>query len=98
MKGYRAKLKDAVSETEKTNLLAKIAVTEKELLETELNFEEIATDIDLSAIKDQPESAFTLEEEFISLVKPTLQEMSYLTRDVRKKSELREKIAKNQEK
>lgn len=56
LKGYREKLKDAVSETEKTNLLAKIADTEKELAEAEQNFEEIATDIDLSAIQDQPDS------------------------------------------
>ena len=38
---YRDQLKKAVSETEKNSLLEKITTVEKELLDTELNFEEI---------------------------------------------------------
>lgn len=98
LKNYRADLKAAVSESEKNTLQDKIATIEKELLETELNFEEIATDTDLSSIKDSPEKAFSLEAEIVALIRPTLQEMNHLTKDVRKKSELREKLASIEEK
>ncbi|MEZ5534794.1 MAG: hypothetical protein R3F02_04150 [Thiolinea sp.] len=95
---HRKNLKNAVTDEEKANLLDKIAAVEKELADTDLNFEEIATDTDLAAIREQPDSSFSLEAEILALVKPTLQELNNLTRDVRKKSELREEIAKNQEK
>ena len=98
LKNHRAQLKSVISETEKNNLLEKIATVERELLETDLNFEEIATDTDLSTIKEQPDETFSLEEEIVSLIRPTLQEMNHLTKDVRNKAELREKIAKNEEK
>lgn len=98
LRNHRVQLKSVISETEKNNLLEKIATIEKELLEADLNFEEIATDTDLSTIKDQPDEVFSLEKEIVSLIKPTLQEMNHLTKDVRNKAELREKIAKNEEK
>lgn len=98
LRNHRTRLKSVISETEKNNLLEKIATVERELLETDLNFEEIATDTDLSTIKEQPDETFSLEEEIVSLIKPTLQEMNHLTKDVRNKAELREKIAKNEEK
>nr|CAA6817886.1 MAG: Unknown protein [uncultured Thiotrichaceae bacterium] len=98
LKNHQAQLKKVISETEKNNLLEKIATIEKELLETELNFDEIATNTDLSTIKDQPSEKFSLEEEIVSLIRPTLQEMNHLTKDVRNKAELREKIANNSEK
>lgn len=98
LKVHRADLKSAVSESEKANLQAKITTVEKELLETELNFEEIATDTDLSSIQDSPEEKFSLEAEIVALIRPTLQEMNHLTKDVRNKSELREKLATIEEK
>lgn len=94
----RKRLKNAITEEEKNGLLEKITNLEKEMLNADLSFEEIATDTDLSTIKDQPEDTFSIEQEIIALIKPTLQEMNNLTRDVRKKSELREAIEANQEK
>ncbi len=58
----------------------------------------MATDTDLASIKEKPEQSFSLKEEVIALIKPTLQEIKYLTEEVRYKAELREKIAKNTEK
>lgn len=98
LQDYREQLKAAISEAEKNNLKAEIAVIEKELLETDLNFEEISTDTDISRIRDTPTDAFSLEEQLVSLVKPTIQEMRHLTQGVRNKAELREKISRNEEK
>ncbi len=94
----RKQLKEAVTEEDKTSLMNKITGLEKELQNAELSFDEIATDIDLSAIKEPQETVFSLEQEIIALIKPTLQEMNNMTRNVRKKSELRETIARNKEK
>jgi hypothetical protein len=98
IQNQRKLLKNAVTEAEQAGLQEKITDLEKEMLNADLSFEEIATDTDLSAIKEQPEDVFSLEREIVSLIKPTLQEMNNLTKDVRKKSELREQIAKNNDK
>lgn len=97
LKENQKKLKAAVSDREKNNLQEEIAAIEKELSEAERNFEEISTDTDISRIKDVPASTFSLEEQIVSLIKPTLLEIQHLTKDVRIKTELREKIARNEE-
>ncbi len=60
LKNHQAQLKSVISETEKNSLLEEIATIEKELLETDQNFEEMATDTDLASIKEKPEQTFSL--------------------------------------
>ncbi|PID47303.1 MAG: hypothetical protein CSB47_00750 [Proteobacteria bacterium] len=98
IKEQRKQLKEAVTEEDKASLMSKITSLEKELQNADLSFDEIATDIDLTAVKEPQETVFSLEQEVIALIKPTLQEMNNMTRNVRKKSALRETIARNKEK
>lgn len=91
-------LKSSVSDAEKEYFHEKIAEISEKLLSIDSSFEEIATNTDLSALKGAEEKKFNLEEEIISLIKPTLEEMNHMTKDVRKKSELREELAEYENK
>jgi predicted nuclease with TOPRIM domain len=85
-------LKSAVSDTEKQRLQQQVSALEERLLSVNANFDEIATNVDASVMRDPIEKKFDLEEEIVSLIKPTLEEMNHMTEDVRKKSELRKKL------
>lgn len=95
---FKSQLKSSISDAEKQQLQDQIAIVERKLLAIDNNFEEIATQSDLSLIKENTESQFSLEEEVITLLKPILEEMNHVTQDVRKKSELRERLAEYKEK
>lgn len=94
----RGQLKVAVTDSEKDYLRDEIASVEEKLHSIDTDFETIATDIDLSVIKSLPEKKFNLQNEIVSLLKPIVEELNHATKDVRKKSKLREKIALYKEK
>ncbi len=85
-------LKGSKSETETAELKAEIKVIEEKLKDTKNNIENIAADTDLGILKSVEEKPFDLQKEIMSLLEPALKEMKYATNDVRKKSDLREKI------
>ncbi|WP_299876753.1 mechanosensitive ion channel [uncultured Cocleimonas sp.] len=85
-------LKTAKSETETAELKAEIKTIEDKLKDTKGNIENIAADTDLGALESVEAKPFDLQKEIMALLEPALKEMKYATNDVRKKSDLREKI------
>ncbi|MGK0270609.1 MAG: hypothetical protein ACI88H_001256 [Cocleimonas sp.] len=88
----QTELKAAKSETETADLKAQIKDIEDRLKGTTENIENIAADTDLGLLKAEEQKPFDLQKELMSLLEPALKEMKYATNDVRKKSDLREKI------
>ncbi len=86
-------VKAAKSESEITDLKAQLKGIEDRLKETKSNIKNIAADTDLDLLDSSEEKPFDLQKELLSLLEPALKEMKYATSDVRKKSDLREKIA-----
>lgn len=88
----QAELKVAKSETEIADLKAQIKALDERLKDTQSNIENIAADTDLGLLKTEEQKPFDLQKELMSLLEPALREMKYATNEVRKKSELRERI------
>ena len=87
------KVKEAKSESEIIDLKAQLKGIEDRLKETNNNITNIAANTDLGLLESAEEKPFNLQKELMSLLEPALKEMKYATSDVRKKSDLREKIA-----
>lgn len=92
IKTISKKLKTASSESETNELKQQLAITEEKLKGTSFNIENIAANTDLGVLRSPEQKPFDLQKELMALLEPALKEMKYATSDVRKKSELREKI------
>lgn len=93
LKNTQTELKSANSETEIVDIKATIKGIEERLKDTQGNIENIAADTDLGLLKAIEQKPFDLQKELMSLLEPALKEMKYATDGVRKKADLREKIA-----
>jgi len=81
------------SETEKNSLKQELEILKTELRATTRNLDNIAVSVDISLLETEKEKEFSFQKEFFALLKPALEEMKEMTSHVRKKSDLREKIA-----
>ncbi len=88
----RKQLKSEQTEIEKEALKQHLLELQSELRSTKKNFRDIAAGVDISILKNTEEPVFDFEEELSSLLKPAFDEMKEMTSQVRKKSELKEKI------
>lgn len=87
-------LAEAMGETEKQALNETRDKLERDLRALRQNFENLAAGIDTSSLSGQVEEKFDLQQEIFGLLKPALDEMKSMTSTVRKKSELRDKLAR----
>ncbi|MGD8678584.1 MAG: hypothetical protein PVG16_06230, partial [Chromatiales bacterium] len=94
----RESLKAAESEAEKQVLTEQLEKLQADLRTTRQNFEEIAAGTNLGNLRTLEQQKFNFQEEILSLVEPVVKELKDMTSDVRKKSELREAIARYSEK
>lgn len=85
-------IKESTSNVETRALKAELEKLEKQLLDTRLNFEEIATGTEISSVGDKSGEQLTLQQNVLLLVEPLIKEMKSMTKDIRDKSDLREKI------
>ncbi|MCB1856944.1 MAG: hypothetical protein KDI63_01650 [Gammaproteobacteria bacterium] len=92
IKGVERQLQNSPSDSEKKQLQAELSSLEKDLEDLKDNFVEIAAGIGFAAISQKPDTSFNLQAEMLSLMEPVVREMKHMTSDVRKKSDLREKI------
>jgi len=86
-------MKAAQSESEKQGLGQELAKREADLIATTRNFENIAAGVDMSGFRTEPQQTFKLQDELLGLLKPAIDELKDMTAHVRKKSDLKEKIA-----
>lgn len=81
------------SDNTKRELKARISRLEAELASAEHDFEYVAAGNDASQLWDKNDSKFNFQQELLSLLKPAMKEMKHMTSNVRRKSELRDKIS-----
>ncbi len=93
IKAVNQQLVAADSDAEKQALKEQLVGLEADLRAISRNFENIAAGIDISILRAEQATAFSLQQELIALLKPALDEMKDMTSHVRKKAELREQIS-----
>lgn len=94
----REALKSAETDSEKEALSGKLEKLQADLRTTRQNFEQIAAGTNLGNLRTLEQQKFNFQEEMLSLIEPVVKELKDMTSDVRKKSELRESIARYSEK
>jgi len=80
------------SASEIANLQEELKKLDKQLHETQKDFERIATGIDTGLFSEKKEDQFDWKDEVVSLVKPGINELKRLTEKSRQKSKLKDKI------
>jgi len=85
-------MKNAVSDSEKEQLKIDLESKVQEAKTISISMESLTAGTDIGALKAAKEEVFNFQQEFLSLLEPTLKEMRHLTSDVRAKSELRDRI------
>ncbi len=81
------------SETAKSNLKQELGKLQADLKTTTRNMDNVAASVDLSRLEIEKDQEFSFQKEIFALLKPALEEMKAMTSHVRKKSDMREKIA-----
>lgn len=94
----REALQSAETDSEKEALTGQLEKLQADLRTTRLNFEKIAAGTNLGNLRTLEQQTFNFQEEILSLIEPVVKELKDMTSDVRKKSELREAIARYSEK
>ncbi|MEO5343210.1 MAG: hypothetical protein H7842_07715 [Gammaproteobacteria bacterium SHHR-1] len=89
----RGALAAAESDTEKAELRKRLASVQQDLRTTQNNFEDLAAGVRLARLKGEAEEPFNLQQELLALLRPALEEMKSMTSQMRKKADLKERIA-----
>ncbi len=93
MEALSKRIGSVKSESQKQELQQQLSKLQDELNATGRNLENVSAGVDLSALRDQQEQKFDLQEEIFALLKPAIDEMKDMTARIRQKSDLKEKIA-----
>jgi predicted PurR-regulated permease PerM len=88
------RIKNTDSASEIANLQEELKKLDKQLHETQNDFERIATGIDTGLFTEKKEEKFDWKDEVASLVKPGINELKRLTEKSREKSKLKDEIEK----
>lgn len=88
------RIKNTNSASEISNLQEELQKLDKQLHETQKDFERIATGIDTSLFYEKKEEKFDWKDEVAALVKPGINELKRLTEKSREKSKLKDEIEK----
>ncbi len=83
-------LEKSSSETEKADLLTELQKLDKLLAGANIDFERIATGVDIGLFAEKKTEQFDWKDELLSLVKPGITEMKRLTAKARLKSKLKD--------
>ncbi len=86
------KLKRTSAESEKINLQQDLSNLNKQLNETGLDFERLATGVNPSIFSDKQDNSFSWKAELMSLLEPTVRELKQLTAKARHKADLKDAI------
>ncbi len=88
--------KNSSSDAEKKKLNEELAKLDKQLAQTNSDFERTATGIDTSLFDETEELPFNWKDEVVSLIKPGVMELKRLTAKARYKSQLQEELSSYQ--
>ncbi len=81
------------TETQRQALQKELNGLQDDLNATTRNLENVSAGVDLSTLRAQEETRFDFQQELFGLLKPAIDEMKDMTARIRKKSDLKEKIA-----
>ncbi len=87
------KLKTTTSESEKQALQEELVKLDKQLAETNGDFEHLATGVESEVFAEKKPVTFSWKDEMAALLEPSIKELKQLTARTRQKSELKENIA-----
>ncbi len=90
-------IKETTVADEKAALQQELVQLQKSLQETNVDFEKIATGVDITMFTTPKESAFNWKQELFDLMKPGIMELKQLTVDARRKAALLDKKSKYQQ-
>ena len=88
MEALSKRIGSVKSESQKQELQQQLSKLQDELNATGRNLENVSAGVDLSALRDQQEQKFDLQEEIFALLKPAIDEMKDMTARIRQKSDL----------
>jgi len=89
-------LKKSKSDAEKANLAEEMDKLDKQLAQANLDFERMATGIDISLFDEKEDLPFNWKDEIVSLMKPGIMELKRLTVKARYKTQLQEELFSHQ--
>lgn len=93
MDKLHGQLEAAQSPTDRRELQAQLDKMETDLQATTRNLKQIAAGADIDSLRVTQEKPFNIQEEMFSLLRPALHEIRDMTRHVREKSDLKDRIA-----
>lgn len=88
----KSQLKKSTSETEKFNLTAELTKLDKMLASANVDFERIATGVDVGLFAEKKAEQFNWKNELISLVEPGIKELKRMTVRARQKTKLKDEL------
>ena len=88
----KKELKASASETEKTKLQDELQKLDRQLSDTNTDFERIATGVESALFVEKAPETFNWKEEIASLVEPAIKELKRLTIRARQRTHLKETI------
>ncbi|MBM9613911.1 hypothetical protein JWJ90_06360 [Desulfobulbus rhabdoformis] len=92
-----ARIEKSSSVSEQETLKEELKNLDKQLNETGIDFERLATGVDSSAFSNKTEAKFSWKEEVATLLEPSIKELKALTAKARQKSDLKDTINTYQE-
>lgn len=87
------KIKTSTSESEKQALQEELVKLDKQLTESNGDFEHLATGVEPEVFAEKQPVTFSWKDEMAALLEPSIKELKQLTARTRQKSELKENIA-----
>ncbi|MBI9090983.1 MAG: hypothetical protein JEZ12_17355 [Desulfobacterium sp.] len=89
----KSQLKKSTSETEKANLTGELKKLDKMLASANVDFERIATGVDVGLFAEKKAEPFNWKNELISLVEPGIKELKRMTVKARQKTKLKDELS-----
>ena len=89
----KALLEKSTSETEKEGLQSEISTLDEQLNDAQVDFERIATGVDIGIFLGKEEESFDWKEEVMALVEPGIKEIKRMTVSARNKTKLKDELA-----
>lgn len=93
IKEMNARIGAAASEPERAELQRQLVRLEADLQTVRRNFESVATGVDSAKLRAEESQEFDFQKELFALLRPAIDEMKDMTAHMRKKADLKEKIA-----
>lgn len=86
-------LEKSTSETEKHALKLELKKLDKSLAEVDIDFERIATGVDIGLFAEKKSEQFNWQDELVSLIEPGIMELKQMTVKARQKTKLKDELS-----